>query len=366
MRRAACVIALLTLSAVLVSPAVAADGRSASPAVTTPGDSPEQARLSAPANATVVVDVHGNRSARWTVSLTYGLDTENESATFERYAEAYRNFETDAGPTVAPYRRIVDAAATTTGRSMAVRDVTRTARVGESTGSVSLSFTWTNMLERTGNRTIRLGDALSLTADRTWLDSLEANQTLVVRTPPGYSVVNTEAPSFNLENNSVIVSGPIDLEGALQITYRETGGTGEEGDPTPWGMVAGAVVVGAVVVAGVLYRRLREPTPSTDDDDPSPEPAETADPPPDPPGDGAAAVPGGGGGTEAELLSDEERIERLLRSNEGRMKQANIVRETGWSDAKVSQLLSAMDDEGRVTKLRLGRENLISLPDETD
>lgn len=48
------------------------------------------------------------------------------------------------------------------------------------------------------------------------------------------------------------------------------------------------------------------------------------------------------------------------------MKQANIVKETGWSDAKVSQLLSAMADEERVEKLRLGRENLISLPDEDE
>ena len=63
------------------------------------------------------------------------------------------------------------------------------------------------------------------------------------------------------------------------------------------------------------------------------------------------------------LLSDEERVEHLLEQNGGRMKQATIVDETGWSDAKVSQLLSAMADEGRVDKLRLGRENLISLPD---
>jgi uncharacterized membrane protein len=46
------------------------------------------------------------------------------------------------------------------------------------------------------------------------------------------------------------------------------------------------------------------------------------------------------------------------------MKQASIVEETGWSNAKVSQLLSAMDEAGRVDKLRIGRENLISLPDE--
>ncbi|WP_415379280.1 helix-turn-helix transcriptional regulator [Halosimplex sp. TS25] len=65
-----------------------------------------------------------------------------------------------------------------------------------------------------------------------------------------------------------------------------------------------------------------------------------------------------------ELLSDEERVERLIEHNGGRMKQAAIVQETGWSNAKVSQLLSAMDDDGRIDKLRIGRENLISFPDE--
>nr|WP_276278404.1 hypothetical protein [Halomicroarcula sp. SYNS111] len=67
---------------------------------------------------------------------------------------------------------------------------------------------------------------------------------------------------------------------------------------------------------------------------------------------------------DVELLSDEERVERLLEQNGGRMKQARIVKETGWSNAKVSQLLSSMDEEGRIDKLRIGRENLISFPDE--
>ncbi|MFC6990132.1 helix-turn-helix transcriptional regulator [Haloplanus sp. GCM10025708] len=89
--------------------------------------------------------------------------------------------------------------------------------------------------------------------------------------------------------------------------------------------------------------------------------------------DGDATASADAGPSEAEpepaepdvsLLSDEERVEHLLERNGGRMKQAQIVRETGWSDAKVSQLLSSMAEEDRVEKLRLGRENLISLPDE--
>jgi len=64
------------------------------------------------------------------------------------------------------------------------------------------------------------------------------------------------------------------------------------------------------------------------------------------------------------LLSDEERVLRLLEREGGRMKQVDIVEATDWSNAKVSQLLSEMDDEGRIDKLRIGRENLISLPGE--
>ena len=43
------------------------------------------------------------------------------------------------------------------------------------------------------------------------------------------------------------------------------------------------------------------------------------------------------------------------------MKQAKIVDETGWSKSKVSMLLSEMEDDGDISKLRMGRENIISL-----
>jgi Uncharacterized membrane-associated protein/domain len=65
-----------------------------------------------------------------------------------------------------------------------------------------------------------------------------------------------------------------------------------------------------------------------------------------------------------EPASDEDRIVRLLRENDGRMKQTRIVETTGWSKSKVSMLLSEMEQEGLVSKLQVGRENLISLPGE--
>lgn len=65
--------------------------------------------------------------------------------------------------------------------------------------------------------------------------------------------------------------------------------------------------------------------------------------------------------TEEDLLSDDDRVLMLLQDNDGRMKQANIVHETGWSKSKVSVLLSEMDDEDLISKLRVGRENIICI-----
>lgn len=65
--------------------------------------------------------------------------------------------------------------------------------------------------------------------------------------------------------------------------------------------------------------------------------------------------------TEEDLLSDDDRVLLLLQDNEGRMKQANIVHETGWSKSKVSVVLSEMDDEDLISKLPIGRENIICI-----
>ena len=130
-------------------------------------------------------------------------------------------------------------------------------------------------------------------------------------------------------------------------------------------MLAGALALSAAALLlglYLLYRRRRDgPTPEAaaeaarpDDAD---EAAATADLPTDETGPAS-------GDPDLALLSDEERVEYLLEESGGRMKQADIVKETGWSNAKVSQLLSSMADDDRVDKLRIGRENLISLPEE--
>lgn len=64
---------------------------------------------------------------------------------------------------------------------------------------------------------------------------------------------------------------------------------------------------------------------------------------------------------EVDLLPDDAYVETILDDNDGRMKQSQIVESTDWSKAKVSRLLSTMDDDGTIVKIQLGRENLICL-----
>ena len=62
-----------------------------------------------------------------------------------------------------------------------------------------------------------------------------------------------------------------------------------------------------------------------------------------------------------DILTDEGQVLKLLRDNRDRMKQVDIVEETGWSKSKVSRLLSRMEERGDVNRLRVGRGNIVYL-----
>ena len=379
MRTAPRLTALLVVVALLAAGIAPATAGAVDPRVRAVGG-PDAARLDAPTNTTIEVALYGNASADVTVTTTYVLESGEEREAFADYAAAYRAGETDAGPRADPFAAAARAAETT-GREMRIENVTRAGSENGATGSVSVRFQWTNFLTPSGNDTLVLEEALRVGGESTWLGSLAPDQTLVVRTPPGYSIVDSEGPSFEIRNNAVRFEGPREFDEPLSVTYRQTGPIGPERPEqgVPWGVLGGGAVVLVLAAAAAYVRREQQ-----DDDAPATGAPDEADG-----GASGEAVPeqasgsesgpgaGAGAETEAEaepeesgvdpeLLSDGERVERLLERNDGRMKQAAIVDETGWSDAKVSQLLSSMADENRIEKLRLGRENLISLPDDEE
>ncbi|WP_435196530.1 helix-turn-helix transcriptional regulator [Natronomonas sp. EA1] len=311
-----------------------------------------------PGEMTIEVALQPNGDARWTVTTTFPLNDTDDTRAFEALAERFESDEEDTAYGIEPFQRAATEASEATGRRMAITDVRYSSEIesagNNSTGRLVLSFTWTQFATTDGEEYV-VGDAFN-TTDGTWLTGLSPDQTLVVRTPQGYGVF--DAPK-QVEQGALVWEGPTSFEpGELQITYTRSANPttptltptpGEPGENGTLLLVALlALGLGGLGVGGYLYTRRSD---GGEEPDPAPaaepEPAADAEDEPD-----------------FELLSDEERVEYMLEQNGGRMKQANIVKETGWSNAKVSQLLSAMDEEGRIDKLRIGRENLISLPDE--
>jgi len=400
----------------------------------TPTPTPADRGALPPSEETWRLQLEPDGDARWRVSVTVPIRNAEDAAAFDDVASDFGTVENPLGYEF--FRRAAAEAGAETGREMAIEDVSRSTSRVNGTGTLNVSFTWTNFARTTSDRLV-VGDGFN-TTHGTWLPSLHDRLTLVVVPPSGYGV--TSAPQVGIVDGAARWEGPYDFSGRepwivysgsaptatpAGPTVTSTPGTGTNGTDTPGGgplgsllpVAALAVVAGASAAVLVVYMRREDggdgavggpsgdgsggdgeattgsagATDATAEVDDSESAADgdvatgSADETTTGGRDGAPGVAAGGAaagaagadgadaeddddeqddGIDEELLSDEERVERLIERNGGRMKQATIVKETGWSNAKVSQLLSAMAEEGRVDKLRIGRENLISFPDE--
>ncbi|MCG1004223.1 MULTISPECIES: hypothetical protein [Halobacterium] len=375
MRQAALLVAVVCLLAVPVAGTVGAPAPQ--PAAPQSAALQDDAGLEA-SGVDITVQVQPDGAARWTVSSKYTLEGDNATAAFERLRDRFETGVTDTEFSVDVFRAVVPSVSDRVGRPMEIRDASRSSRVVEhgnnSTGVLSLRFTWTNFSRVEDERLVV--DSFSTQ----WFGDLSANQTLTLRSPEGYDTERV-LPDTSIVNNGYRWSGPQTF-GADEPFAEFTENDSVVGVSVVVLVAVGvlALVVGAATVwayyrdepASSWLDRVRDEVTSTDASDDS----ESDEPPADAgavtgTGGAAASSPSAGGDTDSEsertdpeLLSDEERVERLLREHGGRMKQSEIVEETRWSTAKVSQLLSSMADDDRVEKLRIGRENLISLPGE--
>ncbi len=181
-----------------------------------------------------------------------------------------------------------------------------------------------------------------------------------------------DGPEVNVHNtdpNDADTDGDGAKDGAEVANGTNPGSVGgplESSDVDPTTLVVVVLAIGLTVAGAVLWRRYQgdgrpgESAPGSDDLPPPSDQPETAATPTD--ADSPAV-------DEADdrvdrLLTDEARIQELLQEHGGQLKQAQIVELTPWSKSKVSRLISTMAEENKVTKITLGRENLITLPGE--
>jgi hypothetical protein len=325
-------------------------------------------------STTLAAAVGPDGSADWRVTYRFELDGQNATDAFESLRQ---DIEANRSRYVATFRERIEATAASaenaTGREMAVGNFSveaeTRAQPDTTFGVVTYRFQWAGFAAVDGNR-VSAGDAL----DGLILDSGTA---LRVSWPDGYGVTDITPDSAERENGAVVWRGPADFEaGEPRVTVEQgvtatptetaspDGGNGDGpgnggGDGADGGLGSilpvVLVLVVAVAVVGLLLARRGDS-----------EPADRA-------GGGAAGAAGdngdggsGGGASTAppeELLSNEERVLRLLEANGGRVKQQEVAEKLDWTAAKTSQVVGDLRDDGEVEAFRLGRENVLTLPD---
>jgi len=237
---------------------------------------------------------------------------------------------------------------------------------------------WTNFAAVDGDR-IEAGNAI----DQFFLDS---QTSLRFTWPDGYSMASTMPDATSSSAGEIVWEGQRDFdpgEPRLVVTSGETptatatdGGAGGDGSDGSDGSDAGdgsdggdggdsgsnlalvaLLVVAALAVTGGVWlfaRRNGVPTTAGDDDAGATAGESESD---------AGGDSGGTGGPPPELLSNEERVLRLLDDNGGRMKQKQVAEQLDWTAAKTSQVVSDLRDADELDSFRLGRENVLTLPD---
>ena len=343
---------------------------------------------------TFEITVFDDGTAQWTVRHSRVLDGDDEVEEFETFAEEFRTEELEVYENFQVRgERLTESGTDATDREMAATDFQRDAFVAEGfqpEGVIEMSFNWTNfaVVNEPGDNGTQVVVADVFAGGWTIVDG----QQLVVRAGPDLvfeSVTPEDQAIFEVEDD-LTASQTVTWEGYLEFTNNrprvvltpadeltdESGTTdeseasdeesdtdesqvdGEDDEDNGSGVSLLAIVVGFLILVaaggGFAWYRgaLPRETGATAASEAGTVNTATGDVPE---GEQEPPVP------ETEILSDEDHVLNLLEENGGRMKQVAIVEETDWSKSKVSMLLSEMEDDGEISKLRVGRENIISI-----
>lgn len=304
------------------------------------------------------VFIHENGSATFTIDYRYVIDEENRSEEewdelrndVEANPDAYAASEEDRwSETLADGRE-------TTGRDMDIANVavsTDESSAPRELGHVEFTFEWSSFAHVELNR-IEAGDAISGF-------TIPADTTLQFRWPEEYTLHEGPDPSpDDSDENSVFWSD----EGTefssdqprvvlIENASNESEPTDTDEEPSmPWiAVVAALLLLATVGAAGWWIRgeQARTQESARDSSLPAPDRPIADDAPSGPP---------------TELLSNEERVLRLVEERGGRIKQQEVVSELEWTEAKTSQVVSGLREDEEIEVFRIGRENVLALPDD--
>ncbi|GAA0510290.1 DUF7345 domain-containing protein [Halorubrum aquaticum] len=317
-----------------------------------------------PDDVLITADVNADGDAVWTIEYRVRLSTSDEEQAFEEFrTDLEANPEAYTDRFRGRMETTVNESAIATGREMGVSNVSVTAErreIPQEYGVVTYRFHWSGFATVEDGR-IAAGDAV----DGMFLDE---ESSLIVSWPDSYELDTASPAPAETRDGSVVWVGPVDFAGGEP---RISAVPDSALNSLPGWLPVLAVVGLLVVLGGVLAysRRDRAGSESTTPEsaaaasDDSAEGESGGDDPDDDPDDADGDEEGNVPPVDAELLSNEEQVLRLIEREGGRMKQKRVAEELDWTAAKTSQVVTGLRDEGDLDGFRLGRENVLSLPD---
>ncbi len=344
------------------------------------------------------IDIKENGNALWQEEKFYPLDSKSAVSEWNMSMKDLGNISRKKGADINErINRSLLSAQNYSGRPMKIDNLNITYDLvdtaSNSYGIIRLSFEWVNFSringsingstnDSTNGSSIIIGEAFSEGV-------VPSSDRLVIRIPEGYDIVNV-TPSYDKRDGNRLI-----WDGTMYRSFAK-------GEPSLIIMKKEAaasedsflqVLIILVVLAGggvfLLWNRGMKATAKRTikgrSEGGSPETWNAASPvspevtseaapgsgeagePSQPRIPGAPApdmVPQAGAGlppiTE-EILGDEEMIERYLIKFGGQAYQSDIVTESGLSKSKISIVLAKMKEDGRILKIRKGKENIIRL-----
>jgi len=318
-----------------------------------------------PDNTVTRIDLRPNGDAVWTIRFRTRLSTATDVQEYETFQAAFTN---DSSQYLSPFEdrmtAVIEGANRQYDREMRAADFraeTSIQEVPNRWGVVSFQFRWEGFAARNDGQVV-VGDVFAGGLFISEGDVLE------IAVPEGYTV-NSAAPAPDETTDGVVQwNGREDFADGRPRVVAAPAST----LPVDTTLISGVVGLVVAVAVGLLVVRRRR---STGEQSPAPD---------QPPTDGAAvgddrsdpATPSDAesseGTTDAEaptgreydLVTNESQVIDVLEQHDGQLKQADIVEALDWSKSKTSRVLSEMADDGAIEKIRLGRENVIRLPEE--
>ena len=290
----------------------------------------------ATAQSVINIDVHENGNAIWTMEEYLPLANQDEIDEWEEYiqsGESIEQYQYDIEEFRGRIEWFVILAELSSNRSMNAEnfnlsyDTLNT--LSGTFGIVRFSFEWTNFSHKDSNK-ILIGDVFSEGM------ILSSDNVLIIEIPENHEVASVSPDYDRHDGNRLIWDGTLARsfdkgEPALVLLQKRN-------DTVIWVMI---LVILAAAAGVILFKRKKYSITGTKNNtDPILSPAAT------------------------EVLEDEEMIEQILIGSGGQMYQSEIVKMSGFSKSKISIVLSKMNEDGKIIKIKKGKGNIIRLVNE--